>query len=182
MMRKYVGGLLALSFLAASTPTAASTRSDAIGNLLSASSSRENLYSKEGRTALMSAVGTYCETLDAAVPRNRPAENEWLQGEITAGGNRAMAAISSKEFGRRRMLEFTENCSKIADRYISGQSHQRELFNMLYFWARFAPDAEQWAVASGVSASDWGFPILNSVIEALALSGAIAASEGIAQP
>ena len=182
MMRWLQGGLLFALMLAAPALAAPSSQSDAVKALILASSDRDDFYSKEGRVALVSAIGDYCEALDAVVPRNRPSENEWLEGEIAAGGDRAMAALSSKEFGRRRMLEFTENCGVIARSYIGGHNQQLNLFNMLYFWARFVPGADQYGAVTSVSGYEWGFPFLNSVIEALALSGAITASEGIARP
>jgi hypothetical protein len=182
MMRWLANGFLLSAMLGATPPVTAAVQGDAVKALVSTSYDRNALYTEEGRLALVLAARNYCEALDAVIPRNRPSENEWLDKEVTAGGDRAMAAISSKEFGRRRMLEFTENCRVIARGYIAGQNQQLNLFNMIYFWARFAPDAEQWAATSGVPTTGWGFSFLHSVIEALAMSGALASSDGIVLP
>jgi len=65
---------------------------------------------RTGRDKLVDALRAYCDAIDAGLPRNSPAEDSWVRGELSAGPPRAFAVEGTREFGRLIISTVVENC------------------------------------------------------------------------
>ena len=96
----------------------------------------EEFPNVEARKGFALAIEAYFENLDSRLPRLSPGEQEWIQGELEAGGDRFNRAIDSKEFALKWLSAKAGLClntiRKVVGSYETEQARQFEMFYWVY--------------------------------------------------
>lgn len=135
------------------------------GELFTASLS--DMSRPENRASLIKAASKYCGEIERRFPTNSPSEDAWLKTETSGSADRTARAMSSPEFGRAKVKEFTANCDLYVSQYDTGQSRKHYLIGIAHTFVRFAGDAENYATTNGMDGKELGFGVLNFFAEAI---------------
>jgi hypothetical protein len=163
--------ILTITF--AAVPVAGDTpqQSPIVSRLISASLPKSQFAKSQDRSALVQAVVDYCSEVGKVYPRNSPAEDEWLNAELLAGGSRTERALASAELGRRKAANFVTECHGFTSAYHSG----RRTFGMVGLaqaFNKFHIDAEFMAKKNRVNPDGVGLGLLTVALDGL-LSAAL---------
>ena len=93
----------ALLLLVAPCAAYSATQDKVSESLAFAAIDPDKLNTAAARGALASAAKAYCDTVRGAYPQNSPAEDNWLDSEVHAGGDRLMRAAGSEEWPDERI-------------------------------------------------------------------------------
>lgn len=107
------------------------------------------LTTEEGRSDLVEGVKGYCAALDRAWPSNSPRENDWLDRELSGGGERILRTLESAEFARRSGRAFIERCNTWSSA-LADLPSLRNYAGLAYALVSFAGDAEYYGQRAGV--------------------------------
>ncbi|MCL4671685.1 MAG: hypothetical protein KJZ64_01840 [Sphingomonadaceae bacterium] len=159
---------LAMLCLAAPRQAVAAEWSNAADQLVSAAISG-NMREPADRRNLVQAALTYCDEVEIAFPRNSPADDRWLDGEIAAGGERAGRTLMSAEFGRRKAQAFVRDCKSSAIGYLNdGHEHRTiAIIALAKAFADFDTDTEYYATSNGVNADRFSFLFIDTIADSL---------------
>lgn len=163
LVRIFAGIVLLLGI---SQPAQAQTARPEAARLFMLSVDRNALRLENGRTALVEAASAYCELVDQQFPRNSPAEEEWLSGEVQGGGDRPLRALNSPEFARRATAAFTSTCRSYVEEYRRG-GRQAGLIGLAYAFVRYQGGAEAYASRNNIDAAELGVVALEDAGTAL---------------
>ena len=128
----------------------------------------------QGRAKLASDADVYCAFIEHDFPRNSPAEDQWLDGEIAGGSDRMLRAIGSTEFGRRRAAVFVSDCKLFGNLLRAKPDSSKGFAGLAFAFVRFSGDAEDAARQNKLDAQFYGFPVMHDATEAF-LRAALAA-------
>ena len=96
----------------------------------------ENEPDTETRKRFAVAIEAYWANFSARVPRLSPKEQEWIEGEMAAQGDRLNRAINSKEYALWSLNRHTDLCldsiRNVARSFETEQSQQLEMF----YWVK----------------------------------------------
>jgi hypothetical protein len=126
------------------------------------------------QTSAIIALQNYCQALGNAFPKNSPAEERWLDDELTGDNQRLMRALNSAEMGRRQTDAFIRDCKTATSTYLQSDGNKAQsIFMLIFSISRFhAEERSRWAQQNGLDPQYWGFNILSLSVSKLSLLGA----------
>jgi len=132
---KIRAGIVALSIALAPHIAAASSEEKEKAVIAALHLSTFDTMPANERLGLAEAALAYWRDFDSRVPRNTPAEAEWLKGELnTSDSNRITRAINSPAYGLHSLVGFTENCVGIFERLVGTVGRNKTV--ELYLWLK----------------------------------------------
>lgn len=147
--------IFAFGLLIASTGALAKENSAGTSELVKAAVNQAKLTTTSGRLALATAISTYCKEIKAVYPRNSPTEEQWLDGEISGGGNRVEKALSSAELGRRMAKRFTDSCETSSQWAVKQPDKGIHFVILAHDFIRFSGDAAFYAKLNRVDSEQF---------------------------
>jgi len=93
-------------------------------------------------------------------PTNSPKEEDWLQSELSSGGDRGFRVLSTPEYGRNRAKNFTDGCAEwlnVKDRYFDKLRFYAGLARTFFL---FESDSAHDARKNSIDAERFGFPFV----------------------
>ena len=142
--------IFALGLFIASTGAFAKESSAGTSELAKVAVNQAKLTTASGRLALAKAVNIYCNDIKSVYPRNSPSEEQWLDGEISGGGNRVEKALSSAELGRRMAKRFTDDCETSSQWAVKQPDKGIHFVILAHDFIRFSGDAAFYAKLNGI--------------------------------
>lgn len=103
----------------------------------------DGFTSRASRDTLVRAAGKYCASFGRKMPRNSPAEDQWLLAEIGGDGDRPERALRSPEWGRRMAANFLSGCEAFVNAYWIPGQETKALVGLAWTFSRFESDAEK---------------------------------------
>lgn len=167
MVRCSACALLIFATFTHTAHAAPSLGSDETKAMIIASLSQDNMAEAAKRLELVDAIGAYCQSLERAFPKNSPAENAWLQGEMGGEPDRMMRAVESPEAARRQAEAFVISCTSNARAYSAGGNRPKVLVALALTFNRFQYEAADAARKNNVDVDRYGFRSLRFVTTAL---------------
>lgn len=107
-----------------------------------AMSLEENAHDIETRLAFAGRVRDWCSGIAGSVPRNSPAEDQWLRDELSSGLDaRLSRALNSEEYSRWSLVSVLGECGILASTVVEilyRQPGDREPGAEAQWWVRLA--------------------------------------------
>ncbi len=170
--------LLAVAILfTGGSPASAEPLSSAAGALVTHAVDEKALKTELARKMLTARVKAYCEEIRGVFPRNSPAEDAWLKGEIEAGGERVTRVLSSPEWGRRQVNSFTDGCLRQTSALENLPENAKAYAGLGYIFARLGNDSGYYARRNNIDPEKFGFPLVVNLVTQSLLAAALSAPD-----
>jgi hypothetical protein len=168
---------LGLILLLSSIPAMSMDEIDDTSSFIAKSIFIDDLQNHEERKKFVELSKLYCSSIENAVQRNSSNEELWLSEEIDSGAERAVKALNSKEYARKKIHDFTNSCLSAADIYLreTNKENTAALIALSYAFSRFDDNAEIYAERAGIDPARFALHMMEAVTDATIYSSLMSA-------